>query len=164
MASEDDAVGEFGGDIFAASPVKNKSTGRDASAEEVADGDDEPPQEDDDLYGGLDEGAADGQGAATLRAAVRELQASDKQLRARVAELEKENTSLREENERLSSERATLVTNISTLFNTAREEIRRKDTAIADLRRQQEDARGRGGGRQGGGRGGRGQGPPRQPW
>lgn len=87
-----------------------------------------------DLYGDL-LGDDPGQGTL-LKTQVAELSHRTKQQEQRITVLENETQSLRQQVAMLSQERDALATNISSLYNTAKLEMQRKDAEIKDLRQR----------------------------
>ena len=90
-------------------------------------------EEDDLLYGDIVTSQGE-DGAETLRVTKTRLEKSERSNLARIRELESQLETLEKENARLTKENRILATNISSLYDTAKMELKRKDEMLREER------------------------------
>ena len=90
-------------------------------------------EEDDLLYGDIVTSQGE-DGAETLRVTKTRLEKSERSNLARIRELETQLESLEKENARLTKENRILATNMSSLYDTAKMELKRKDEMLREER------------------------------
>jgi len=90
-------------------------------------------EEDDLLYGDIVTSQGE-DGAETLRVTKTRLEKSERSNLARIRELETRLESLEKENARLTKENRILATNMSSLYDTAKMELKRKDEMLREER------------------------------